>query len=67
MNQHDLDILELGLRVKNEIWAENRGQASARMAIMRRCAGDKWIFILREAIKRGTPFDAIADIIDAQL
>jgi hypothetical protein len=39
MNQHDLDILELGLRVKNEIWAENYGPnrpAATRLAIRRR-------------------------------
>lgn len=39
MNQHDLDILELGLRVKVELWSENLGPdrtASTRMAIWRR-------------------------------
>ena len=40
MNQHELDILELGLRVKVEIWAENmppHRAAGARLAIWRRC------------------------------
>ena len=49
MNQHDQDILELGLRAKNVIWAENHGlhrSSATLLAIWRRVQRIKYLTLI---------------------